>query len=201
LEKLTSRVSRGAIELASMGLTGETEIYEKAPNRSSMFINVDGLGVIQQTFDGAGAWLQDPLQGYVRFSGLASAKARREAEFQKEIRFKELNPGLALIGKEKIGDRDAYVLESTNSEKWYFDVQSGLLLRKGTTYYEDYREVDGVKLPFTMRDDSGFGIVVRLSEIKHNVVIDPEKFVEYPDCFTNPEQDRRQQKTDSRIRP
>jgi hypothetical protein len=76
-------------------------------------------------------------------------------------------------------------------ESFYFDVSTGLLLRRGNTYYDDYREVDGVQLPFKVTDDTsyGFGVVVHLSEIKHNVPIDQAKFVEYPDCFTKPEQD------------
>jgi len=80
------------------------------------------------------------------------------------------------------------------SEKWYFDALTGFLLRRGNIYYDDYREVDGVKLPFKVTDDSsyGFGVVVRLNEIKHNVPIDQSKFAEHPDCFTKPEQDWRE---------
>lgn len=194
LEKLTSRVSRGTVELQTMGLSGTAEIYEQAPDKSTLILNVEGLGTIQQTFDGTIAWLQDPLDGYVKFAPVASAKIHDESIFQRELRFKELNPGLVLIGKDKVGEREAYVLHSFSSrvfEKWYFDALTGLLLRKGNIYYDDYREVDGVKLPFKVTDESsnGFGVVVRLSEIKHNVPIDPAKFAEFPDCFTKPEQD------------
>jgi carboxyl-terminal processing protease len=194
LEKLTSRVSRGTVELQTMGLTGSAEIYEQAPDKSTLILNVDGLGTIQQTFDGTVAWLQDPLDGYVKFAPVAAARIHDQSIFQRELRFKELNPGLVLIGKDKVGEREAYVLHSFSSrvfEKWYFDALTGLLLRKGNTYYDDYREVDGIKLPFKVTDDSsyGFGVVVRLSEIKHNVPIDQAKFAEFPDCFTKPEQD------------
>jgi carboxyl-terminal processing protease len=193
LGKLNSRVSRGTVELQSMGLTGTAEIYEQAPNKSTLIINVDGLGTIQQTFDGTIAWLQDPLDGYIRFAPTAAARIHDQAIFQRELRFKELNPGLVLLRKDKVGDREAFVLHSFSpdgSEKWYFDALTGFLLRKGNTYYDDYREVDGVKLPFKVTDDSsyGFGVVVRLSEIKHNMPIDQAKFAEYPDCFTKPEQ-------------
>jgi hypothetical protein len=67
-------------------------------------------------------------------------------------------------------------------------VESGLLLRRGDTYYEDYREVDGIKLPFKMRQDafSGAGLVYRITQIRHNVKIDEAKFTAYPSCFTRP---------------
>ncbi len=191
LEQLTSRVSRGSVELQSMGLNGSAEIYEEAPAKSTLILNVEGLGTIQQTFDGVSAWLQDPLDGYIRFAPTAATKLHDQAVFHRELRLKDLNPGLVVTGKEKVGERDAFVLSSISSrvEKFYFDTLTGLLLRRGNTYYDDYREVDGVKLPFKITDDSslGFGVVVRLNEIKHNVPIDKAKFAEYPDCFTKPE--------------
>lgn len=193
LEKLNSRISRGTVELQSMGLTGTAEIYEEAPDKSTLLINVEGLGTIQQTFDGVGAWLQDPLDGYIRYSPTIAARIRSQSMFHRELQFKELNPGLVVMGKDKVANREVFVLRSTSAvfgDRFYFDALTGLLLRKGNTYYDDYREVDGVKLPFKVTDDTsyGFGVVVRLNEIKHNVSIDRSKFVEYPDCFTKPEQ-------------
>jgi hypothetical protein len=63
-----------------------------------------------------------------------------------------------------------------------------LLLRQGNSHYEDYREVDGVKLPFLVREESllGLSFVYKITEIKHNVQIDDAKFAPYPSCFTNP---------------
>jgi carboxyl-terminal processing protease len=198
LEKLNSRISRGSVELQSMGLTGTAEIYEQAPDKSTMIINVDGLGTIQQTYDGTIAWLQDPLDGYIRFAPPTAAAIRNNALFQRELRFKEIHSGLKVVGKDKVDNHEVFVLSSTSSfgEQWYFDVKTGLLLRKGNTYYEDYRDIDGVKLPFKVTDNAsyGFGVVVRLDEIKHNVAIDPSKFAETPDCFTKPEEQVRRQK-------
>jgi hypothetical protein len=74
---------------------------------------------------------------------------------------------MAVAGRVKVGDRDVYVIVSRISdrriERLYFDAQTGLLLRIAAvtetplarlpeeTVFEDYREVDGVKLPFTAR--------------------------------------------------
>ena len=200
LEKLNSRVSRGTVELQSMGLNGTVEIYEQAPRKAALIMNLPGLGTIQRTFDGVGGWLQDPLEGYIEFPPALANRVGDQSDFHRELRFRELNPGLAVIGKEKVGEREAFVLQPRSlgaaGEKSYFDVLTGLLLRKGRVYYDDYREVDGVKLPFKTIDESanGFGVVVRLSEIKHNVVIDPTKFIENPDCFTKPDQNWRDPK-------
>ena len=113
----------------------------------------------------------------------------KDAEFHQERRLQDLSSSLSLTGKEKVGEREAFVVQSrAGDEKWYFDIESGLLLRHGDSFFEDYREVEGFKLPFKITDDAtyGFGIVVRLREIKHNVAIDQTKFMEYPDCFTKP---------------
>jgi carboxyl-terminal processing protease len=188
LEKLNSRVSRGTVELQSMGLLGTAEIYEQEPNKSTLLINVQGLGTIQQTYDGTIAWLQDPLDGYIKYAPASAARIRNDSTFHRELRFKELNLGLKVVAKEKLDNKDVFVL-STGPILWYFEASTGLLLRRGNTYYDDYREVDGVKLPFKVIDNTsyGFGVVVRLEEIKHNVPIDQSKFMEHPDCFTQPD--------------
>lgn len=91
--------------------------------------------------------------------------------------------------------RDAYVIVSRVSdrriERLYFDAQTGLLLRVAATtetplarlpeetVFEDYREVDGVKIPFTLRAsyvDPFIGWTRKLTEVKHNVTVDDSKF-------------------------
>ena len=135
------------------------------------------------------SWWQDPLQGYIEFSGPGWSDAVRETYFDKTTRLKDLYPTWEFKGKENVGQTDAYVIQGTTSHlsKYYFDVQTGLLLRKGNTYYEDYREIDGVKLPYLIREDSllGFTFVYKITDIKHNVPIDDAKFAPYPSCFTN----------------
>ena len=71
--------------------------------------------------------------------------------------------GARVFGKQPVGDRTAYVMiarTSAGAARYYFDADTGLLLRVITstpTYlgslplqvdYSDYREVNGVKLPF-----------------------------------------------------
>jgi hypothetical protein len=90
-----------------------------------------------------------------------------------------------LIGVVRINDREAYqvIIEdsSTSSVRLFFDVESGLLLRRvNVTHtmlgplnvqwdFSDYRDVSGLKLPFLIRtsDVSPYDTVLRrFSEIK-----------------------------------
>jgi hypothetical protein len=72
-------------------------------------------------------------------------------------------------------------------EKLYFDTTSGLMSGMDVQIPEvgawhvvldDYRDVDGVKMPFSIKQDSSvISLVVRLQEVKNNVPIDDAKFV------------------------
>lgn len=98
-----------------------------------------------------------------------------------------------VTGTEKIGNRTYTVVEarlSTGLKRLYFDAQSGLLYRAyseisvadfGTTpvelTYDDYRNVNGVEMPFTMTARSpGDRAVMKISVMQSNVVMDPARF-------------------------
>lgn len=64
---------------------------------------------------------------------------------------------------------------------------TGLLLRTeeldatgkitGAVEYWDYREVDGVKVPFVIYQVQDVHVTIKLTEVKHNVPIDDTVFV------------------------
>jgi hypothetical protein len=112
------------------------------------------------------------------------------------IKLKEQFTRARVTGKDKVGDREVYVVSGTATDgkrqRLYFDVETGLLLRR-ITYtptmigvipeqvdFEDYRDVDGVKFPFTARSaaiEVGNPVQTRkFAEIKLNVPIDESKF-------------------------
>ena len=94
----------------------------------------------------------------------------------------------------KIGDRDAYRVVGTRPDGsaldlLYFDAQTGLLLRSYTTMqsilggfpeetnYGDYRDVSGLKVPFTMRVLSAEGDrTYKWSQVDVNASVDDSRF-------------------------
>ena len=91
---------------------------------------------------------------------------------------------------EQGAERELLALQAPRNNQprvFYFDPQTGLLLRveernaanevTSATEYDDYREVDGVKVPFVIHhiDDAHF--LIKLAEVKQNVAIDDEVFV------------------------
>jgi len=193
MEKLTSRVMKGTLELPAMGFSGPTETYAKAPNKFGNRSTLTGVGEIAQGFDGTTGWQQNPMVGLRTLSGAELAFIKRAAEFNSDLKFKELYPKAVVKGKQKLGERDVYLVEATpaegSPEQLYYDVQTGLLARRDfvidspqgqlptETYLEDYKEVDGVKIPFTIRQTNpAYALTIKYTEVKHNVPIDDAKF-------------------------
>jgi hypothetical protein len=195
LEKINSRTTKGSLQFEKgLNLTGETEGYFKFPNKNLINTNLPGLGLLQEGYDGSTAWTKDSSNGLRERKGREFEEAKLDAEFNRELKLKRLYPKMELKGTQKIAGRDAYLIEATpaggTAEKFYFDTQTGLLVRldrerltpQGDAvsveiYYEDYREADGIKVHFSERHILPDVIVlIRYSSIKHNLPIDDAKF-------------------------
>ena len=192
LGRPSTRVLKGRYE-TSLGPAGTIEIYTKAPNKILTIINIQPLGVVRDGFDGVTAWRQDPSNKISEKTGSELALAKLEADFYRSAKLGQLYPSLRLVGVEKVGERDAYLLEAAlvegSPEKLYFEVQTGLLVKRVSerdsslgkmlyeTLFEDYREVDGIKIPFLVRRSSpAASVTFKYEEVKCNLPIADEIF-------------------------
>jgi hypothetical protein len=192
LEKITSITGRGTISVAEAGLTGTFELYQKAPDKALTVVDLGGSGQ-RDGFDGTVGWAEDPQNGLREKSGVELAEAKRGAVFGRELRMKSVYRTLTVTGRERIGTREAFVVLAVPAEggpaRLFFDVESGLLVRQilsrqspeGPVDYdvtlEDFRAVDGVMRPFTIRQATAmFTAVVQLNELRHNLPIDDAMF-------------------------
>ena len=193
LEKLTSRVSKGTLEMDQLPGPAAEEIYAKAPNKQYMVTDLSSFGQARRGFNGAAGWEDNPQTGMRDITGPELAAMKRDADFYMAIKLRELYPKMTVKGKESVNGHDAYVVEAIppdgDAATMYFDADSGLLVRivretegpngKATldVTFDDYRAVDGIKLPFVMHFTLGeFAFVIKLSEVKHNLPIDDAKF-------------------------
>jgi hypothetical protein len=192
LAKLQTRLIKGNI-FSELGKSRSLEITQKAPG-SYLEIMTGPKGAELHSFNGSVAWAKfGDRDVFVMNRWIEIAREAREAQFFIATDLKSRYPRRFVAGKEKIGDREAYVVRVGGSagvsERLYFDVASGLLLRRivlsrtplgnlpEETEFEDYREVDGVKLPFTIRRmELNARWTEKFSEIKHNVPVDAAKF-------------------------
>jgi hypothetical protein len=194
IEKLTSREGKGTFEIPAFGATGTVETFEKAPNKKAMVIDIPGFGTVRQGFDGTAGWAVDPQNGLRDQTGAELAATKLESDFHRDIKLKQLYPKITVKGKEKVGDKDAIVLEATpaegSAEQWYFDSTTGLLIRADSerespqgkmpvqVFFDQYKEVDGIKIPAVVRQVTpAFTINIKIDEVKHNVPVEDSKFV------------------------
>lgn len=193
LTKHRSRFQSGTVELSPMGVKGTVESWARSDNRSLTKVSLAGVGDIVDAFDGTVAWTSNPVQGSRVKEGKELQQSKRTSTFAREADLASYYSSLVVRGIEKVGDRDAYVLvgsaEGLPDDVLYFDTETGLMLRSDSiviapegqqatsTFYDDYREVDGVKSAFKIRAKTpAFEIITALTEIKYDVAIEDAKF-------------------------
>jgi thiol-disulfide isomerase/thioredoxin len=189
--RITSRVSRGRVDVPGVSFGGKLEVYEKAPNKSLTVMNVDPVGLIKEGFDGRTNWsvTGNNIDAGNQFDHAALA----DADFYREIKLAELYSRLRLTGKQKESFREVYVVEAVPkagaAENLYFDVESGLLVRRDVVrqtrrgpiraevYFDDWRELDGVKLPVKVTQVMPkTKFVITFEDVKQNVTVDDAIF-------------------------
>jgi zinc protease len=191
-KKLTTRISTGTIDVPAMNLSGLVTVREKAPNRSIFTVNFNGA-VFQQGFDGTIGWSNDPQNGLREQAGDELAETKRDSDFYHPLDLKQMYSKITVAGTDKIDDRDAYIVEASSgdlgTDKIYFDTQNGLVLRivgqhhtmdgqaTFTEDFSDFREVDGIKLPYTVHQESPSStFTIKFTEIRHNEAIEDAAF-------------------------
>jgi outer membrane lipoprotein-sorting protein len=183
----------GTISYPAQGLQGRYEASYKSPNKFLLKVNIQGLGEIQQGFDGKVGWEKSPMTGLRELQGAELAQMRQSAQMgaNNDLRKTLRNP--KLTGQEKVGNRNAFVITAQSTTgapiKVFVDAQRYLPLRMDmeiatpqgklntTTFLEDYRRVDGVMYPFTIRQSTvGIEAVMKVERVRHNVAINDAVF-------------------------
>ena len=192
---------------AYAGANGEKLNYEvqmAAPDKFHIAVTTQ-QGNIERGFDGNVGWEKSP-RGVNELAAVVLDDLKATFLFYRNLKLKEQFAQTRARGREKIGDRNTIVVTGQTADKkterLYFDAETGLLLRRvsytqtmvGVIPYqidfEDYRDVDGVKLPFTVRVSTvevGNPVSTRTyTEIKLNAPVDDAKFKMPAATRTNP---------------
>jgi len=202
LAKIKSRVTTGTITVTTPvgDLTGSVEIYNQAPNKSRTLVQIDlsalgaGKMVQDQRFDGKVGYVADTLQGNRDITGNPLDNLKNAMFPSALLNYKETST-IELRGKEKVGDRDAYLLIGTPKTgsvvQLYLDAESYLPIKTAmkvnvpqlgadveqTTEPSDYRDVDGIKVPFRIRTTSNIQTVnIDVTKVEHNTALDQAMF-------------------------
>jgi outer membrane lipoprotein-sorting protein len=195
---VTGFVAKGTYEGFDTGdEKAPVEVYAKAPNQLTVIVHIP-QGDSIRTYDGHAGWVTStgtllplPVLGLAG-GNLEGAKLDAELSFPAQIK-QTLTGWKTGFPPTYIDDNEVDVVEGTSAlktpVKLYFDKKSGLLVRQlrytvtaiGTNPtqvdYSDYRDVNGVKIPFhyttTWTDGRS---TTELASVQANVPIDASKF-------------------------
>jgi photosynthetic reaction center cytochrome c subunit len=194
LQKITSRVQKGTLT-AFGGQHFPVDIYSKSPDKRLSVMHLSN-GDSVTAFDGSQGWLSVPGRVHM-MSASESAAARIDADLYFPLHVKTLFEKFRVDAGEKIDGHDTYLVMGRNEGqpplRLYFDKESGLLLRfvryaetplgRNPTQidYADYREANGLKIPFRWTlSRPGNQFTIQVEQVQQNVSVDDAKFVAPP---------------------
>jgi photosynthetic reaction center cytochrome c subunit len=190
-DKISTRVMKGTIDFGGKSLP--IDIYAKDPDeRISLTPMAEGDSVT--AFNGHEGWLGIQGRQLREMHGSDLDGAAIDADLHLATHLKQMFSQMEVRESEKIDTHATYEVVGQREGKppiqLYFDQQSGLLIRLvryGETAlgwlptqidYADYREVDGVKVPYrwTLARPSG-RFTIQIADLRQNVPVDDAKFV------------------------
>lgn len=197
IDKLKTRSMKGEW-LTSNGLTWGYEVYQSAPDKTYIVLTTPKQGVFERGFNGSTGW-EKSSRGVRTLEATEVWNLVRYPSLYTHVKLQGQFSRLMFGGKDKINDREVYVLRGLTTdnrrERLYFDVETGLLVRRVSNSqtmigmipeqvdFEDYRNVDGLMVPFTMRIssvDPNITSTRKFTEVKLNVPVDETKFNKPP---------------------
>jgi hypothetical protein len=204
IQQITTRVIRGRFD-NGRGLNATYLIYAKAPNKLVTFIGAEranGNEGSGRGYDGQAGWDKNFIGTGLRGVGGAElADLVRDADIYRPLHWRTHCAQRSIEGRADVAGNAAVVLRCGLAEgrtgRLYFDASNGLLVRYDSQmwngdgfvsiYYEDYRLVDGVRLPFRTRSVLPNATTTFVVEsVRHNELIDDRVFAR-PDTMLNVE--------------
>jgi hypothetical protein len=198
--KITSRVTVTDVDLVNQGVKGSTTAYAKFPNKSATETMMTALGkpIAKgfEFFDGTNGEELYTFAPVEKYAGKKLEDVRLGSDFYSLLNWKTNYKTVEVKGVEKVGDEECYVVEftpekGTKMTELYSTKTFLLMKRRGivasstsaqtipySLTFSDYREVDGIKLPFkTVSASPTMGeIITVVKSIKHNVPVDDKIF-------------------------
>jgi photosynthetic reaction center cytochrome c subunit len=200
IQGITSRIERGTMSFQGQSVrievfsetTGSQEPGNQPATKQAIVQHLS-RGDSSTIFDGQSAWFVLAGGPPREIEGADLESIRMDADLEFPLHIREFYRELHVEYPETVSGVEAYALygvrDGQTIVKFYFDQQSGLLLRvvryaesalglqPTQVDYADYRSVGQLKVPFrrTLSEPEGRSIV-QIEEVRENVPIDDAKF-------------------------
>jgi hypothetical protein len=189
LSQIKNRVIKGEFSLPDMGMYAPIEMYVQTPDKVMMRIDMAEFGEVSNGVNGDVAWDINPMTGPRVLQGTEKQASLRRAAIDEFLNWKTYYTKAETAGEETVGEEKCTKVVFTPIEgepvEYFFGVDTGLVLRSISNvngqYTEvnlsDYREVDGIKIPFLMEmTNPQFNFEFQFESVEHNVDIPAETF-------------------------
>ena len=168
----------------------------KRPNMRRQEVTINGQTIVQ-SFDGTNGWMLNPSVGdqAIQMPAAQVASMKKDAEFDSPLLdYQAKGVKIAVVGREDVDGRPAYRLTVTTPDgaprDYFIDAETGLEFRVDASVVQngahgtlsvsmsDYRDVDGLKMPFSLKQSLNGRLVadLRVSTIELNVPLDASRF-------------------------
>ncbi len=199
LNEISSVKSSG--KAVQMGMELPFLQIQKRPNMMYLELDIDGSKLIQ-AFDGVAGWSDEPWMDPPRrkLEGPELANLEQMAAIDSDlVNWRDKGHSLELVEPETTDHGSYYVLKLTRKEgniyRYYIDSGTLLIHRmviltdmggdmiEGETIMTDYREIDGIVVPFWVEMKFGGRTLMTniIEEIEFNVQIEDSTFSGHPD--------------------
>lgn len=198
--KITSRITTATVDLEQQGVKAAVTSWTKAPNKTASETKMTAIGKEIATgwefFDGTSGEESYSFAPVDKYTGMRLEDARLAADFYSMLDWRSKYKNIAITRIAKVGNEEAYAVEfePEKGSKFteYYSTKTFLMLKRDgvvssstssvkipyTIMFEDYREVDGVKLPFRQVNNTpgnGDSVTV-VTSVKHNVPVEDKLF-------------------------
>ena len=132
--KHASSHSKGTMSMPAMGMSGTLEAFAAKPNRMLIKVDMPGMGVLSEGFDGKVGWSIQPMMGPSIKEGVELEQRRIGADYYGEIRKDKLYKSMETVDLTEFEGKKCYKIKLV-PEKGppvfeFYEVQSGL--RRGS---------------------------------------------------------------------
>lgn len=191
--KIKTRHSKVSMEIKGTPIKATVETIEKSPNLYFQKMTIPGMMEQSGGFDGKIAWSKDPMMGLRVLEGKELASRIHDAQFNKEVRWRDVYESAKNMGRKTVNGKSVYEVVLTPKEgspmTSHYDAETFLLLMNEKSeespqgkvtvkiFLSDYKEVDGIKFPHSIRMAAGpQEILMKVEEIKHNQEVSDSQF-------------------------
>ncbi len=132
--KHKSRHFRGQVNMPASGMFGSLEAYAAMPNRAMIKIELTGLGVSRQGFDGKTGWAIQPMVGATIMEGAQLEQTQIESEYHRELNKAKLFQSIETVELTEFDGIKCYKIKLVPKTApplyEFYEVESGL--RRGS---------------------------------------------------------------------